>query len=86
MRALRRREIVISITISCCDRLYLAKTESRRLAGRIRQQLVCRRTDQVDDPVVVADILVSPGEARRLADKLEASLMEETIDWAKEGF
>jgi hypothetical protein len=77
---------MMPITISCCDRLYLTQVESRRLAARIRQELGCRTTAQADEPFVVADISLTTAEAWRLADKLEASLMEETIDWAKEGF
>ena len=83
-----RRETVIrddAITISCCDRLYLTQVESRRLAGRIRQQLVCRTTADVDKPVVVADISLTTAEAWQLADQLEASLTEDEIDWAREG-
>ena len=59
---------MMPITISCCDRLYLTRAESRRLAGRIRQQLVCRTTTQADEPIVVADISLTPTEAWRLVE------------------
>ena len=78
---------MMPITISCCDRLDPSRgPSSRRLAGRIRQQLVCRTTTQADEPIVVADISLTPTEAWRLVDKLEGSPTESEINWSSEGF
>jgi len=77
---------VILISISSSDRLYLTQAESVRLIDQIHQELVCRTADQVDEPVVVADIPLTPAEAWQLVDKLEDSLTEEIFDWSVEGF
>ncbi len=81
-----RDDAVISITISSSSRLYLTQAELFRLTEQVRQELVCRRSDQVDEPVMVADIPLSPAQAWQLVDTLEDSLEEGEIDWAMEGF
>lgn len=65
-----RDDTLISITVSSTDRLYLTKDEMARLAEQVRQTLVCRTAAQVNDPVVVADVVLTPGEAWRLLEKL----------------
>ena len=77
---------MIPITVLSSDRLYLSLAEASRLADQLRQELGCRTTAQAGKPVVVADIPLSPVEAWELVDKLDASLMDEEIDWATEGF
>jgi len=76
---------MISIAVSSSDRLYLTKAEADRLAETIHQILVCRTAAQANDPVMVADILLTAAEAWRLIDRLESLTVEE-IDWAVEGF
>jgi len=77
---------MIPITISSSNHLYITQVELFRLAEQIRQELVCRTTDQVDEPVMVADIPLSPAQAWQLVDELEDLLTEETFDWSVEGF
>jgi hypothetical protein len=81
-----RDDAMILVTLSSSDRLYLTQAEADRLADQLRQELVCRTTAQVDEPVVVADIPLSPAEAWQLVDNLEDSLTEAEVDWQTEGF
>jgi hypothetical protein len=74
------------ITVSSENRLYLTQAESSRLAEHIRHELICRTTAQADEPVMVADVLLTSAEAWRLLDRLDNLVTEETIDWQTEGF
>ena len=76
-------DAMILVTLPSSDRFYLTQAEAGWLADDIRQHLVCRRTDQADEPVVVADTPLAPAEAWKLVDHLET---EGTVDWQKEGF
>ena len=64
-------DAMILVTLPSSDRFYLTQSELGRLADHIRQHLVCRRTDQADEPVVVADTPLAPAEAWQLVDHLE---------------
>ncbi len=75
----------ILVTMSPSDRLYLTRAESRCLAEQIRQELVCRTTADLDEPVMVADIPMSPADAWQLLGRLE-ELVERSVDWQREGF
>jgi hypothetical protein len=77
---------MIPVAISSFDRLYLTQAETDRLIDQISQELVCRTADQTEEPVVVADIPLSPAQAWQLLVKLEDSLEEGEIDWLVEGF
>jgi len=81
-----REDDVIHITMSSSIRLYLTQAELFRLTEQIRQELVCRTADRVDDLVMVADTTLTSAEAWRLLDKLEGLLTEEMVDWPVEGF
>jgi hypothetical protein len=72
-------------TLSPSGHLYLTKAEADRLAGQLRQELVCRTTGQVADPVTVADVPLTVAEAWRLLDRLDTS-NDEAVDWLKDGF
>ena len=76
---------MITVRLSPSDRLFLNQAEADRLAETIRQELICRTADQVDDLVVVADIALAVAEAWRLTDRLD-SITDETVDWQNEGF
>jgi hypothetical protein len=67
------------------NHLYLTQAEVDRLANAIHQELICRTTTQVNDPVIVADISLTVVEAWELLDRLKDSI-EEIVDWVKEGF
>jgi pantothenate kinase-related protein Tda10 len=75
---------LITVALSSSDRLYLTQAEADRLAEQVRQELVCRTTDHTDEPVMVADILLTVAEAWRLVDKLVP--IEDEVDWQNEGF
>jgi hypothetical protein len=75
---------MISIALSPSNRLFLNQAEADRLAETIRQKLICRTTTQADEPVVVADILLTVAEAWRLIDRLVP--IEDEVDWQNEGF
>ena len=79
-----RDDAMISIALSPSDRLYLTQTEADRLAEQVRQELVCRIADRTDDPVVVADILLTVAEAWQLVDELVP--IDAEVDWQNEGF
>lgn len=78
----------------CCEaciaisgnRLYLSEAEAGRLAEILRQELVCRTTTQVNEPVVVVDMPLTTDEAWDLIDRLEDLVAEEAVDWITEGF
>jgi predicted metal-binding transcription factor (methanogenesis marker protein 9) len=75
-----------TITISPDNCLYLTHDERVRFAKQLRQALVCRTTTEFNDPVVVADITLTPVEARRLVEELQDVLMEAHVDWLHVGF
>ena len=77
---------MISIELSSSGHLFLTEAEADRLAETIRQKLICRTAAQANDPVMVADILLTTEQAWRLVDKLDALKTVEEIDWAVEGF
>ena len=76
---------MISIALSPSNRLFLNQAEADRLAEAVRQKLVCRTADRTNEPVVVADTLLTVAESWRLIDRLKDSI-DEAIDWATEGF
>ena len=71
---------MITVRLSSSDHLYLTQTEADRLAEQVRQELVCRRADQV----MVADTPLTAAEAWRLVDKLVP--IEDGVNWQNEGF
>jgi hypothetical protein len=79
-----RDDAMISIALSSSDHLYLTPSEMDRLAETIRQELICRTTDQADDLVMVADISLAVTEAWRLIDRLVP--IEDEVDWQNDGF
>jgi biopolymer transport protein ExbD len=76
---------MIGVRLSSSNHLYLTETEANRLVEIVRQQLICRATDQADEPVIIADTPMSVAEAWELIDRLDTS-NGETVDWSTEGF
>lgn len=81
-----RDAAIILVAISSSDRLYLTQAESVWIAEQVRQELVCRTTARVDEPVIVANVALTPAEAWQLVDTLENSLTDGQVDWPVEGF
>ena len=67
---------VNAVRITSTDVLVLTRSEALRLAEIVRQDLVCRTAAEIDDPIDVADITLTPAEAWRLVEELQESLAE----------
>lgn len=83
-------ELLLPIQLLHFGRLYLSRPEVKQLAEQLEHELVCRTADQRPDPVVVADMILTPLEAWQLVDRLESAAIEEfsvaKADWLTEGF
>jgi hypothetical protein len=77
---------MISVAVSSSNGLFLTLHEVERLAEIVQQELICRPSDQIDNPVMVADFCLTVAEAWKLVDVLEDVAVEEAVDWADEGF